>query len=96
LAEDPKRDHPLMSDIWKERREGWDFDLDGDVDGRDFMEWQRGESPTPFSSSDLAEWQNNYGAGSLSTATAVPEPTNAMLATLVVMGIVLRRHQTAV
>jgi hypothetical protein len=38
-----------------------DFDHDGDVDGRDFLVWQRGGSPTPFSASDLANWQSNYG-----------------------------------
>lgn len=39
-----------------------DFDNDGDVDGRDFLTWQRGGSPAPLSSADLASWQNNYGA----------------------------------
>lgn len=39
-----------------------DFDGDGDVDGRDFLVWQRGGSPTPFSASDLAMWRANYGS----------------------------------
>ncbi|MDZ4656098.1 MAG: hypothetical protein SH868_00825 [Bythopirellula sp.] len=51
-----------------------DFDSDGDVDGRDFLLWQRGGSPTPFSGADLATWQSNYGAP-LMAVTAVPEPT---------------------
>ncbi|MDZ4657635.1 MAG: hypothetical protein SH868_08655, partial [Bythopirellula sp.] len=52
-----------------------DFDNDGDVDGRDFLIWQRGGSPTPFSAGDLADWQMNYGVGPLVAAsTAVPEP----------------------
>jgi hypothetical protein len=51
-----------------------DFDEDGDVDGRDFMQWQRGNSPDPLSASDLADWQSNYGFGSLAAITAVPEP----------------------
>lgn len=34
---------------------------DGDVDGRDFLVWQRGESPA--SAGDLADWQANYGSG---------------------------------
>lgn len=38
-----------------------DFDVDGDVDGRDFLLWQRGGSPTPFSSTDLEDWQDHYG-----------------------------------
>lgn len=57
-----------------------DFDFDGDVDGRDFLIWQRNPSV-----GDLADWQANYGAGSLSVlsdlhggeanpASVVPEP----------------------
>ena len=55
-----------------------DFDLDGDVDGADFQEWQRGESPDPFSVSDLADWEFNYGTTATSIATdglSVPEPS---------------------
>ena len=44
-----------------ENRDG-DFDNDGDVDGNDFLEWQRGNSPDPLSAADLAAWQSNYGA----------------------------------
>ncbi len=39
-----------------------DFDNDGDVDGRDFLAWQRGGSPSPLSSADLTTWQSNYGS----------------------------------
>jgi hypothetical protein len=40
------------------------FDADGDVDGRDFLIWQRGGSPAAAGgSSDLADWQSNYGSG---------------------------------
>jgi hypothetical protein len=53
---------------------GGDFDGDGDVDGRDFLAWQRGESPDPFSADDLADWQTSYGAGTLISVTVVPEP----------------------
>ncbi len=55
-----------------------DFDGDGDVDGRDFLAWQRGESPDPLSAADLAEWQGAYNGGALS-AVSVPEPTSAGL-----------------
>jgi hypothetical protein len=56
-----------------------DFDLDGDVDGRDFLLWQRGSSPDPLSANDLADWQANYGVGALAVSSAVaasqvPEP----------------------
>jgi len=56
-----------------------DFDGDGDVDGRDFLLWQRGGSPDPLSSGDLADWQGSYGVGPLSASTAVPEPGGAFL-----------------
>jgi hypothetical protein len=52
-----------------------DFDSDNDVDGRDFLAWQRGESPDPLSASDLSDWQDNYGFGPLAATTAVPEPS---------------------
>jgi hypothetical protein len=53
-----------------------DFDHDGDVDGRDFLVWQRGGSPDPYSAEDLALWQGEYGQleGALAGVTAVPEP----------------------
>ena len=34
----------------------------GDVDGRDFLVWQRGTSPV-VGGGDLADWQTNYGTG---------------------------------
>ena len=46
-----------------------DFDLDGDVDSRDFLVWQRNPSV-----GNLADWQANYGTPLLATAIAVPEP----------------------
>ena len=53
-----------------------DFDVDGDVDGDDFLEWQRGTA-TP---ADLALWQGNYGAPSgTATNSAVPEPASVLL-----------------
>jgi hypothetical protein len=45
-----------------------DFDGDGDVDGADFLVWQRGGSPNPLSSSDLANWQASFG----DTASLLP------------------------
>ena len=58
-----------------------DFDLDGDVDGRDFLLWQRGGSPNPNSASDLAAWQTNFGAQvAVAASSAVPEPSGAWLA----------------
>ena len=59
-----------------------DFDLDGDVDGRDFLAWQRGESPTPLSAGDLALWQEEYGNPQLNAAAMVPEPGSLLLVSL--------------
>lgn len=56
-----------------------DFDGDGDVDGVDFLEWQRGNSPNPLSPGDLADWQANYGAPLLAAVAGVPEPTTLAL-----------------
>jgi hypothetical protein len=67
-----------------------DFDNDGDVDGSDFLTWQRNVgngSATPtqgdatgdgnVNGADLAAWRQQFGPGGGSTpaAQAVPEPT---------------------
>jgi hypothetical protein len=52
-----------------------DFDGDGDVDGRDFLKWQRGESPDELSVADLQLWQEQYGTSGLAAdVNAIPEP----------------------
>ncbi|WP_145059555.1 hypothetical protein [Adhaeretor mobilis] len=57
-----------------------DFDADLDIDGVDFLAWQRGFG-TMFDASDLEDWQDHYGAGgtSPSLAVAVPEPASIVL-----------------
>ena len=55
-----------------------DFDLNGVVDGRDFLAWQRGESPVPYGAESLAVWESKYAEsqqGLLSSSTTVPEPS---------------------
>ena len=65
-----------------------DFDSDGDVDGRDFLLWQRNPSV-----GDLADWQANYGVGSLTAnSVAVPEPSN-MVWIVTWIAISLVRHR---
>jgi hypothetical protein len=69
-----------------------DFDIDGDVDGFDFLTWQRDPSD-----GELADWQANFGtpAGSLAaSSTAVPEPSALLLGALAsVCGMAfVRRH----
>jgi len=56
-----------------------DFDDDLDVDGFDFLEWQRDGPP-----SGLTDWEANYGSGvggsGLAASTSsVPEPSTALL-----------------
>jgi hypothetical protein len=62
--------------VWNAAPSSGDFDGDGDVDGRDFLIWQRGGSPIAKSAGDLADWQTNYGVGATAglSSTAVPEP----------------------
>lgn len=71
-----------------------DYSGDGLVAGIDFLLWQRGLSPSPLSSADLTDWQDNYGNSpptvlSASTATSrtvsdVDEAQSGQLASLVV------------
>jgi fibronectin-binding autotransporter adhesin len=68
------------------------FDFDGDVDGRDFLIWQRGGSPIQLSAGDLGDWQANYGVGALvATNVAVPEPTSVALAAMLALMATIRR-----
>lgn len=69
-----------------------DFDSDGDVDGRDFLEWQRNTSL-----GDLADWQMNYGTEPLVGASvAVPEPRTEWLASgLAVLSLLFQKRRLA-
>jgi hypothetical protein len=68
-----------------------DFDLDGDVDGADFLVWQQGFGNS-FDADDLALWQGNYGsvAGGVAnvagSSSAIPEPTAWTLAVAATCG----------
>lgn len=55
-----------------------DFDQDGNVDGTDFLDWQR---DTNIGS--LSDWQTNYGTTSgVASINAVPEPSSMLLAAM--------------
>lgn len=56
-----------------------DFDGDGDVDGRDFLRWQRGQSPSQLGADSLADWQDHYGTSLELAAFSVPEPETVLL-----------------
>lgn len=66
-----------------------DFDADRDVDGDDFLMWQRGESPAGSVASDLALWQENFGAvlPLAAASTAAPEPVTAALLIVAATGL---------
>jgi len=65
-----------------------DFDGDDDVDGADFLEWQRGESPNGATAGDLADWETNFGmVTAIATVNAVPEPSSWLLACTIAMTI---------
>ncbi len=76
-----------------------DFDNDGDVDGSDFLRWQRGDSPNNGSAGDLSDWETNYGvgAGPLSGLAAgvgtIPEPSTAVLFSLALAGLAAGRRR---
>ncbi len=77
----------FVSDLVASNQTG-DFDGDGDVDGSDFLEWQR----TDGSASGLLDWQTSYGAASSSAiVAAVPEPSS--LALFVLAGLALWRRK---
>jgi hypothetical protein len=71
-----------------------DFDIDGDVDGNDFLVWQRGGSPTPNSDADLTAWKAAFGTGGAAAAVgAVPEPTGLVVMLLGVACLSARRRR---
>lgn len=72
-----------------------DFDVDGDVDGRDFLIWQRGGSPVPKSATDLAAWRTNYGKEVPLTAatTAIPEPASGFILLMGLAAALLKRSR---
>lgn len=72
-----------------------DFDRDGDVDGGDFLVWQRGYGMSDpafgdgdanydgmVDAADLQVWQSAYGNGSLTEPVVVPEPVLPSLLTM--------------
>jgi len=75
-----------------------DFDFDNDVDGFDFLQWQRGESPNPFSASDLGAWEANFGtvaplSAVTAASTAVPEPSTLIIVLCLAGPLLWRRRR---
>ncbi len=57
-----------------------DFDFDCDVDGADFLAWQRDYS-APYTPADLAHWKSNFStvAPLQAFSTTIPEPSTLWL-----------------
>ncbi|WP_148074804.1 polysaccharide lyase 6 family protein [Bythopirellula goksoeyrii] len=69
-----------------------DFDGDGDVDGHDFLAWQRGDAPGGATPENLQLWQAQYGNPTLVAAnSAVPEPNSMCLILGAVLFLVIDR-----
>ncbi len=65
-----------------------DFDGDLDVDGADFLEWQRDLGDA----TSLAEWRSGYGtASAVATFAAVPEPASLLLAGIMALIAISKR-----
>jgi len=82
-----------------------DFDRDGDVDGQDFLTWQRNigaaealqsQGDADFgggvNGDDLDAWRATFG-NPLAALAAVPEPGSLCLAGMVFLGVIRRRRQ---
>ena len=86
-------------------KESADFDGDGDVDGADFLTWQRGVGSAGgreqgnangdeiIDGEDLGIWEDQFGDGgdALAAATTIPEPTGAVLFLLAFGGLLRGR-----
>jgi hypothetical protein len=77
-----------------------DFDGDGDVDGEDLALWEGSyalndgadaDGDGDSDGDDFLIWQRNVGTGTLTAATAVPEPCAGLLAMIGLLLAVRRR-----
>ena len=87
-----------------------DFDNDGDVDGKDFLIWQRGYDPLCTSCTlangdangdhavdaiDEEIWADQFGRVNVQFATTVPEPTTGLMLLLGIASMLFRRDVVA-
>jgi hypothetical protein len=72
-----------------------DFDNDLDVDGADFLKWQRNFGTPGYDAASLATWKANFGATAAAAAVgAVPEPVGAVLGLMAAGAVAaVRRRQ---
>lgn len=65
-----------------------DFNVDGVVDGNDFLVWQRGGTTPPLDPGLLAAWKAGFGGGGgAAIVGAVPEPASGLLLLSALVGI---------
>ncbi|MBA4107415.1 MAG: hypothetical protein C0485_16885 [Pirellula sp.] len=72
-----------------------DFDSDQDVDGADFLKWQRNFGTPGYDAASLATWKANFGAPATIATGAVPEPCTAVLGSLAVGAMAAYRRRAA-
>jgi hypothetical protein len=86
-----------------------DFDGDNDVDGDDFLIWQRGlgtnngtneqgnaDGDSDVDGDDLTIWRNQFGMPLQTISVgAIPEPASLLLAGAAAMGLLACRHKRA-
>lgn len=72
-----------------------DFDQDFDVDGRDFLTWQREASVGGLGISDFVDWQQSYPANQMLVGVTAPEPTTLGLASCILIAAFSRRNRTS-
>ncbi len=87
-----------------------DYDSDGDVDGADFLRWQRefglmvdpqgsgadGDGSGQIDAGDLTIWQQHYGGTTLLTASfqEIPEPESLVLIAVAFLAETILRRRT--
>ena len=72
-----------------------DFDGDGDVDGADFLTWQRDPNALGGPES-LTQWATHYGVGASASIASfqVPEPTSLLLASSVCLALFATKRRS--
>jgi hypothetical protein len=81
-----------------------DYDLDRDVDGADFLLWQRdfgstvnlpadGNGDLVVDAADLEVWKTAFGSGAAAVIAAVPEPSSFALLATAALGACFRKRR---
>ena len=73
-----------------------DFDLDGDIDGEDLLQWEADFGSDGFSGADFLSWQRHLGHAQPSqlSSLTVPEPPTDLLSAIVTAALLLISRRT--